>query len=157
MTRRAICVISGFFLFVFAILGFLSHTYNKAIKEITAVGTDGIYIQWPIKNIDAPEYYPVFNFAIYYLHVTPTGVLVEGVIKQNALPLTATTSFVWNLKNLALADRCVSAFQFCDKPDESEIKELEVLLQEGRRRCRLHTRHEYVFPEVALLKPRSAI
>lgn len=157
MTRRAVCIVSGIFLFVFLGVGFLFYAHNKTIKEITSVESDGIYIRWPIKKHTHLAYYPEFEFATYYLRITPTGIPVEGVIKQNALPFTATTSFTWNLKDLAIAEKCTTVFRYCNKLDESEIRELEVLLREGRRRCKLHTGHEYAFPAINLAKPRSAI
>lgn len=141
MTRRAVWIVTGFFVFILFAIGSLFYLHNKATREYEVMGPDAIYIRWPIQSPSASKYYPTLEFATYFLRITPTGTIVEGVLKEHALPFSAHSSFTRILMHVAVAEKCTALTHRCGEPNETELKELEDLFQEGRRRCKAFTEH----------------
>lgn len=97
----------------------------KAVQEIVAINNTEIYIRWHLKE---------FNYATYYIHLTPIGIPVEGIIQESSLPFTFSLAYSWDFKKFVLAQKCLSIFKFelCGPPSHQEISELKQLLRLGR-------------------------
>lgn len=125
MTVCGKIIASSLTLGILVLITGMLYCHSNATQELAEIDANTLCVQWHLKN---------FNYARYCIHRTPNGIFTEGVVRKSSLPFTELTSYVWNLEDTALTERCKTVFsrRTCNKISDQEIQELRSLLARGR-------------------------